>query len=255
MMIRFFFILLISNIMILFSNAQEISDTELYDLKKSYLSWETKDKSFGKWDIESLVFVYDENNKIIDYLIGIGPVMAAKVYGNGPLFYSPEFKYKAVFGKKNVKIFRSHVPYLGNDSYDKIDERFNKIDLFLTKIDSNKVREIDNNCLNTIIDNKTLLIKLEFSYMKNKYVVFCNSKHVNYHKKNNLFQVETGPIVVPDFSKNFNDNYVLNSTFSYIALNNFENIDFLNYEFDKKLGIIHYCGHYNFNSNIKIYIY
>ena len=232
-----------------------LNSTKLYDLSNSYLTWLTKSDSYGRWDINSICFIYDKKDSLIDELVGVGPVMAADVYGNSPLFHKPEYSYQAIFGKKDVLILRNDFPFSEGDSFHKIKTQFKELCKSYKLINQETIVEIKRENINNSIKNNKLLLEIKIGFGDKKYVIICTPKHINFHKIKNKFQIETGPVVVPEFSNRIKTDFTINSTFSYIAINSFDNLDLLKSRLNPNEKLKYYNDHYNMKADIKLYKY
>ena len=203
---------------------------EFYDFKKSYLTWLTKEESYGRWQVESVIEIYDKNKlNLIDRIVSVGPVMACTVYGKSPLFKTPAYTYQALFGNDRVKIVRNFFPYKDLDSSHLIENRFKKINYKLTKVNYNKNNEIHSeNLRKTVLENKDIIAQIDWETKHQKYRLWCIVKHINVNDKDE-FQVETGPVPIPKGLGKKGKVAIDNFTFCYLAFNNFNEFDALSY--------------------------
>ena len=226
-----------------------------YDLSNSHLTWLTPENSYGRWDINSITYIYDKSYKIIDRLIGVGPMMAAKVYGNTHLFYEPPFEYMAVFGLKKYKIFRTHYPTKNKDNHGLIYERFKELNVDLINLDNRKLEIIKekNNIIDFLHNYNDLYA--EISIKRYNYVIrfFCKINHINFDNKNR-FQVETGPLVIPNFLYDKNLFDINFTSFAYVAFNNFQSVNFLIHETEKNSKFRYYNKSVTLDAEINLLI-
>jgi len=229
----------------------------MIDFSQSYVTWLTHNKSYGRFNLESICNVYDKNDIHIDTFYGLSNVMACDVYGKSPLFHQPPFSYQAVFSATQVKFFRTFSPYMEKDNVKNIKEVFSNVNTRVLNLDKEKstslntVEEIHNN----LLANKPFVSQIRFNRNQLKFEVLFPVKHINTNLVDRMFQVETGPVVL--FKNNYNTD-ISNLAQAYVSYNNFSEVDFL-YTGIETLNdgkkIRHFCDPENIKSEIKLWTY
>jgi len=227
---------------------------KLYDLSKSKMTWLTQNDSYGVWKIESICYLY-QRDTLIDKLLAIGPMMAAKSYAKSNLFYNPEFIYRAVFGNDSVKFFRTHYPYKFNDTQEKISDKFKGLKYYLKGLSTKEVTQLDISKIKKLVlsNNKSILCEINFNYKSLKIRIICNVKNINFNKNSNDFQVESGEVVFPYIFNDSINELLGKSTFSYLAFNNLSKVDFILEILNKKTGYKQFEKRFTTNAEIKLW--
>jgi len=227
---------------------------KLYDLSKSKLTWLTRNDSYGVWEIESICYVYQKDN-LIDKLMAIGPMMAAKAYAKSNLFYNPEFIYRAVFGNDSVKFFRTHYPYKFDDTHEKITDKFKDLKYHLKDLSTKELTQLDISEIkkNVLSNNKNIISEINFNYKSLKIRILCKVKNINFNKNSNEFQVESGEVVFPYIFNDSINKLVGKSTFAYLAFNNLSEVDFILEILNKKTGYKQFEKRFTTNAEIKLW--
>ena len=137
----------------------------MIDFPQSYYTWLTHENSYGRFNIESICNIYDNKDNQIDTIYSLSGVMACDVYGKSPLFYSPSFFYQPIFSKSHVKTFRSFLPHQGKDSVQKIDEKFSRVNPYISFIEKKKVISLNTmeeiHC--NLIENNPFFAQIRFN--------------------------------------------------------------------------------------------
>jgi hypothetical protein len=192
---------------------------------------------------------------LIDKLISIGPMMAAKPFAKSNLFYNPEFIYRAVFGNDFVKFFRTHYPYKFNDTYEKITDKFKQLKYHLKSLTFKELIPLDIIEVKNLVlsNNKNIISEINFKYESLKIKILCKVKNINFNINSNEFQAEIGEVVFPDIFNDSKNQLLENSTFAYLAFNNLNNVDFILETTNTKTGYKQFEKKFTTNANIKLW--
>lgn len=227
---------------------------KLYDLSESKLIWLTHNNSYGVWEIESICYIYQKDS-LVDKLIAIGPMMAAKAYSKSNLFYDPEFSYRAVFGNDSVKFFRTHYPYKFNDTFEKITDKFQDLKYHLKGLNSRELMPLDVNGLKNLViyNNKNIISEITFNYKSLKIRILCKVKNINFNKNSNEFQAEIGEVVFPYIFNDSANQLLEKSTFAYLAFNKISKVEFMLEITNNKTGYKQFERRFTTNAEIKLW--
>lgn len=230
------------------------NNINLYDLSKSKLIWQSKNNSYGIWDIESICYVYKKST-LIDRFVSIGPMMAAKMYTKSNYFYNPEFIYRAVFGNDSVKFFRTHYPYKFEDTHEEIADKFKSVKYHLNDLSENELIELDISELAKIDVSiyKNIISEITFNYESLKIRILSKVKNINFNLDKNEFQSEIGEVVFPYFFSDSTSDLLPKSTFAYLAFNNLKKVEFVLEIINKKTGYKQFQKRFTTNSQIKLW--
>lgn len=229
----------------------------MIDFSRSYFIWLTHENSYGRFDIESICKVYDDEDNRIDTIYGLYGVMACDVYGEPPLFYSPSFFYQAIFNKSHVKVLRSFSLHQEKDSIQRIDEKFSETKPHISYVKNEKTIPLNtlDEIQSNLNKNKPFVAQIRFNRAEYTFELLFTVKHINCSISNKMFQVETGPIALP--KENY-PNLIDSCYHAYVAFNNFDTVNFLFSETKKlKNGekIRHFCEPKNLKAEINLWTY
>ncbi|MEO6305841.1 MAG: hypothetical protein ABIP51_22030 [Bacteroidia bacterium] len=191
---------------------------QLIDFNSSFITWLTKDNSFGRFNIEALCS-FNNKDKTANTNYLCSTVMAGNVYGKEDLFKTPSYTFSIIFSENKFKRLRF---YQSTDEF-KNDTALNTTVFQTVNISAkyceykklNSVNEIVNACeansgLITVINNGDSTITFPV-------------KHINFNRISNAFQVETGYLIHnTNGSLNINDLELFN-----IAFNSFDKYELL----------------------------
>lgn len=231
-----------------------LNNLSLYDLSKSKLVWLTQNNSYGVWEVGSVCYVY-KRNTLVDKLVAIGPMMAAKAYSKSNLFYNPEFKYRAIFGNDFVKFFRTHYPYKFNDTYEKITDKFKDLKYHLKGLNSNELIQINISEIKNLVLSKNINIisEINFNYKSLKIRILCKVKNINFNNNTNEFQAEIGEVVFPYIFNDSVNQLLEQSTFAYLVFNKLSEVEFILEILNKKTGYKQFEKKFTTNAEIKLW--
>lgn len=156
----------------------------IIDFQNSYLNWETKEGSFGRFNAEALC---DLNNE--EWILG-SEVIACNVYSKGGIINEPSYSFQPLFSKSECKIFRT---YLENNRSD--DTVFSPSYLF--KQHSVVVKKTKEYSLVNTSADFGLTQPCQCIVKTKDYSLQFPVRHLNFKENGDEFQVETGPIAFP----------------------------------------------------------
>lgn len=196
----------------------------MIDFQNSYITWLTTDNSYGRFNIESVLNVFDSSGILLDTFVTICGVVACNVYGPYPLFIQPPFLFQAIISKSKIKIFRLHHLDRNCDSFENINDKFIEIKTNIIHINE-KTTSLSNfiDISDAVLNNKSIIGQTIIQKEKLMYELIYPVKHINISLKKKSFQVETGVIGYVDFNNHDNischDFYLI-----YIAFKDMKNI-------------------------------
>lgn len=157
----------------------------IVDFQNSFISWETKNGSFGRFNSEA--FLRYSNN---DWLLG-SEVMACNVYGNNKLVKEPNYSFEPLFSDHVCKIFRTYtLNGLTDDTVFQSQEQFKNHELHISEIEN--YTEVS---LTDVLEN---LKPCQCIITTKEYQLQFPAKHLNVNRESKQFQIETGPVAIPN---------------------------------------------------------
>jgi len=204
------------------------------NFNNSFVTWlSIPENSYGRFEIEAKCTIKNgKENDRSEYLLLAG-VMACNVYAENDLIIDPAFMFQAVFSKKEFKIFRTHAIFSPEaDSYGRIGEKFKKIDIHLDKCEATEILSAEE-IIESTLRNERIVGMIEYYDKQSNSQIQLEFpvKHINVQKEKKQYQVETGPVTIPE--KKSKGDLINNLNLAYIAFNNSDQFYFVVYKQQK----------------------
>lgn len=200
------------------------------NFSNSFIKWSTlKENSIGRFSIESIL----EQGEEIYFLCN--GVFAGNVYDLNDPVQVPTYWYQITFSKSGkYKIFRIFNDRAKNkDEIGEIENRFDKLSIETSQVEVSPLETTKEIALS--IDNyEKMLARIEYIENSQNIHLSFPIKHLNYSPRLDLFQIETGPILIGEQSSNNG----INLNLAYLFINSFHSVSFLSLEeinLDKRL--------------------
>lgn len=192
---------------------------QLIDFNNSFITWLTKDESFGRFNIEA-GFTIQKNNSVVSYFLS-STVMACNVYGKDELFKTPNYTFSIIFSENKYKRFRF---YNDTNKFNN-DTGFNSAVFQSVNISANYCKYKKLNNVTDIAQASQANNELIAVINKEETTITFPVKHINFNKSLCNFQVEMGYLM-----HNKNDHTDINDLeLFYIAFNSFDKYELLAY--------------------------
>lgn len=167
------------------------------DFSQSFCTWQLNEQaSYGRFSVDALVRTQPPVTATPQTFLLLSEVMAADVYGRGPrLLYDPPFQFAAIFGPDQYRVLRTHAPWdPRQDSMQAHADRFSAVNPQLAWAPAQRITETDALIAATLAPHPLVAhiqlhpgIELVFPV-----------RHINVQTDTRQFQLETGPILMPD---------------------------------------------------------
>ena len=193
---------------------------KIIDFSKSYMSW------FGTGEMSSVsrilldgvcTLINSDGEKDVFYLTA--PCRSEHTHSDGQLIVMPNYDFRGIFGSKEYKIYRNHwvsnPDYLDDPGLDTTGGRileesglhntkWNDVKLDINYFDNTKELTNNQSVSDSTLDNSILVGQTELINEKTqqKAILEYPIKTMNVIKSVPRFQVDTGPILVPNFDSN-----------------------------------------------------
>jgi len=170
------------------------------DFSKSYLYWITSaEKSYGRFSLESkCTFIKKRQEKETFWLASA--VMAGNVYEDDNLAKEPPYHFQLAASENEYLIFRDYLMWeQGCDSGGFCPKIFHKLEIHSEELSASKVADMVEIAKLARLGNSFNSIVC-FQVNDNKFILEFPVKHINIRADNGQFQVETGPILVPNMT-------------------------------------------------------
>jgi hypothetical protein len=169
------------------------------DFSASYLTWLTrKERSYGRFQVDSACTFRCSNSEKTETYYLAPAVIAGNVYAKNDLVKQPVYMFQIAASNERHVIFRTFALHSDDqNSFDNNSDLFEEVELHITKKEAAVLKNFDDiefhfqnhNTMTACMCYETkqnLQIEIEFPI-----------KHINIQSEKKLFQVETGPILIP----------------------------------------------------------
>ena len=189
----------------------------MIDFANSYMTWfGAAGGSISRIDIEAACTLIDESGSEDSFYL-IAPCRAEHTHSDGQLIVMPNYDFRGIFGRSEYRIIRTHwvsdPDYLGDPGLETtggrvLDEsgrhggKWDEVRLDVPRFDS--FTELDGNqaVVDATLENRPLVSRTELvdGASGARAVLEYPVKTMNVLRSPVRFQVDTGPIIVPDFA-------------------------------------------------------
>lgn len=193
---------------------------EVPDFLNANIHWITHPEGIeGIWEVASVLRLSPKNGSEQCSVLGAG-VFAGRIFAEHPLVDTNTYFYQfAVSDNHQYKIFRTGINAVG-DTSEEIEKRFKAVNIMCPWIDLAQVK-LQPNFMHAL----SMIVKVTTQMSDGRAELFFPIKHANFcHQHQFQFQVETGPILLPD---NLLDTGIENLTIGYAYFNSFDQLTWL----------------------------
>ena len=200
------------------------------DFNQSYLTWCTKkEKSTGRFSLDSSCYIRKIKTEYLEDFYLASLVMAGNVYANNNLAKNPAYSFQIAASKKHYQIFRDYALCKENsDTFGKCSDIFHNITISKEEKFFDVVTDTEQ-LVKLVKKHVMLNTQIQFTVDGYQFLLDFPVKHINIHHKKDKFQIETGPILVPQCSffnkKPLKEHLLFNTAFVFI--NNLSQVEFL----------------------------
>ena len=189
----------------------------MIDFANSYMTWfGAAGGSISRIDIEAACTLIDESG-LEDAFYLIAPCRAEHTHSDGQLIVMPNYDFRGIFGRSEYRIIRTHwvsAPgYLGDPGLDTtggrvLDEvglhggKWDEVRLDVPRFDSFTELDGQQAVVDATLENRPLvsITELVDEALGVRAVLEYPVKTMNVLRSPVRFQIDTGPIIVPDFA-------------------------------------------------------
>lgn len=169
------------------------------DFSASYLSWLTrKEESYGRFQLEAACTIRGFSSEKTETYYLAPAVIAGNVYAKNDLVKQPVYLFQIAASQGRHVIFRTFVSHVDDrNSFDNNSKLFEEFEFYISRKEAVVLKDFDDidfhfqqhNSMSARMCYETqqhIQIEIEFPI-----------KHINIQRERRLFQVETGPILIP----------------------------------------------------------
>ncbi|MFC1717135.1 hypothetical protein ACFL6S_25960 [Candidatus Poribacteria bacterium] len=176
---------------------------ESCDFSRSFITFMTKDRSNNaRIQVEAWCVVLDKETGASENYYLVASCKGEDTYGEGCLFLVPGYDFCMVYSAADFMIIRTHAN-AERDNTTVGDNRGHFLDVhFHIEMVDAKVLESNEEIVQATLDNRILNGRSEIADESGRYNATLEFpiKTMNVNDINNAYQVDTGPILLPDFT-------------------------------------------------------
>ena len=189
----------------------------MIDFANSYMTWfGAAGGSISRIDIEAACTLIDESGAEDSFYL-IAPCRAEHTHSDGQLIVMPNYDFRGIFGRSEYRIIRTHwvsePDYLGDPGLDTtggrvLDEpglhggKWDEVRLDVPCFETCTELEGNQAVVDATLENRPLVSRTELEDKRSgtRAVLEYPVKTMNVMRAPVRFQIDTGPIIVPDFA-------------------------------------------------------
>jgi len=179
-----------------------MSIQKVCDFSKSFVTFTTKGRTNNaRLLVESCCKVIDEIRETSEDFFFFASCKSEHTYVEKGLFSTHNYDFCGIFSKDDFVIFRTHASYKeGYQQVDRVNNYFEKVCLDI-KTTSGQILQDNKEIVQATLNNIPLVGRTEIKSADNRFraLIEYPIKTINVNDEKNLFQVDTGPFLFPDF--------------------------------------------------------
>lgn len=236
----------------------------IVDFRRSFLNFKTNpslliQNNHSRRQIESKLSVIDsEQDVTTDYFLGVS-VRSEAMYQTDRIFLSPNYEFFPIFSTNTVQFRRRHFPYRADNNEEEKGalqnlSSFSADVIYLARNKSLTPTQI----LKASIEGYALQAKVTTKLNNQEFIFQFPIKLINVDDVDGRFQVDTGPIVVPqDFKvKILSNSQLVRASIAFNSLDKIELIleePFYPHCYIRILCSLHYARRVRLDASVKVF--
>ena len=170
------------------------------DFGRSFVTFVTRGRgNNARIQVEARCEMTDAQGAVEEYFL-VASCKGEDTYGKGVLFLDPNYDFCAIFSRKEFMIIRVGAPYVNKNTIAANADRFDDV-LFDIKMADGEVLSPDAAVVKATLAGRVVNGRTEIADKaeKRRAMIEFPVKTMNVNDINNIYQVDTGPILLPDF--------------------------------------------------------
>jgi len=178
--------------------------------------------------LEARAVLTDEVTGESDEFFLIVPCRAEWMYREDALFQMPNWEYRQIYSRTRGMGLCKALTSEGEQPFSTTLERYTSTRLVVKPLSNPRVLEDDKAVIEATEKRLPMVAQTEISDAESgmRAVVEYPVKTMNYHPERNRFQVDTGPVMWPDFSV-LSEQWIECFCLAYVIYNRFDRADFI----------------------------
>jgi len=194
---------------------------ETCDFSRSFVTFVTKNRTNNaRIQVEARCEMLDQKNGTIENYYLVASCKGEDTYGKGRLFLVPSYDFCMVYSLKDFMIIRTHGnAELNNTTVGDNQAYFLDVHFHIKMVDA-EVLEEDEKIVQAALSNRILNGRTEITNETGRFraMIEFPIKTMNVNDMSVMYQVDTGPILLPDFTST-KERIVERFNLAYVAYN------------------------------------
>jgi hypothetical protein len=178
------------------------------DFSRSFMTWTPQDPAgnIARIQLDAACTLTDPASGTAETFYLIAPCRSERMYGDGPLFRLPNYEYGGIWSTRALLILRTHsLSERDHREYGELGEppaRFRGVRLDVRSVPEAATLTEPAAVVAATLDNRPLIGRTELfdEASGTRAVLDYPVKTMNVARHPDRFQVDTGPLLVPDFA-------------------------------------------------------
>jgi len=199
------------------------------DFSRSFVTFVTKERTnTARIQVESRCELVDEASGNSQVFWLVASCKAEETYAPKDLFKVPNYDFCAIFSDTDYTIFRTHVVDDGYIETGLNADRFEEVRIDIRWTDGERKLSAAGDIVEATVENLPLVGRTEIRDERNRLraAIDYPVKTMNVHPERKIFQVDTGPIALPDLTSE-KERWIERLELAYVAYNRFDSADFI----------------------------
>jgi hypothetical protein len=184
------------------SGKHEGSIVNTYDFSRSFVTFVTRDyTNHARIQVEAVCYLTDQQKGTTDAYYLVASCKGEDTHGTSVLFLEPNYDFSAIFSDKEYFIIRVGVPHdLKKNSVGVNTDFFEEVRIAPSMVEG-EILATHDDIVHTTLTNRRLNGRTEIADPVGRYhaVIEYPLKTINVNDRLNIYQVDTGPLLLPDF--------------------------------------------------------
>ena len=202
---------------------------EAIDFSRSFCTF-TGPRNNARLQVESQLELIDDARRVSEVFLLYASCKSEDTYAKEDLFQDPNYDFCGIFSKSKVdySIIRTYSTHKDNLETGLVAERFTKLAIDLAPVPTAKVLPRNSEIIQATLRGEPLVSRTELADPSRslRAIVDCPIKTMNVHPENDTFQVDTGPMLYPDFTS-AQERPIEWLRLAFVAFNRFDRADFV----------------------------
>lgn len=202
---------------------------DVIDFSRSFCTFTTPANN-ARLQVESQLELIDDARRVSEVFLLYASCKSEDTYAYQNLFKDPNYDFCGIFSKskQDYSIIRTYSTYRDNLETGLVADRFSKVAIDLAPVPEARVLLDNSDIIQATLRGEPLVARTELGDPSRslRAIVDCPIKTMNVHPETDMFQVDTGPMLYPDFTST-QERPIEWLRLAFVAFNGFDSADFV----------------------------